>query len=160
MARSVLHRSVLSVLLALVLAGSVAFVIVAGRAGSAPDLARGVDGVAAWLHDMTGECGEVRRDEDFTAFAGPVRAKVYTPFIAEWGTCVKPPYERLGLLVLRPGLEEAWLAAKARGEVRGDPDLVFGDGFALTGSTGMEHLGLKRLECTTTSCSFVQIEHH
>lgn len=150
----------MKVLLALFVVGSVALVLIFGRAGSTPDLARGVDGVAAWLHGMTGECGEVRRDEDFTAFAGPVRSKVYSPFIAEWGTCEKPPYERLGLLVLRPGLDEAWRAAMARGEVRGDPDLVFGDGFALTGSTGMEHLGLKRLECTPTACSLMEIKHH
>lgn len=148
------------VLLALFVAGSVALAIAVVRAEPAPDPARGVDGVAAWLHDLTGECGEVRKGEDFTAFAGPVRAKVYSPYIAEWGTCVKPPYERLGLLVLRPGLEQGWREALARGEVRGDPDLVFGDGFALTGSTGMEHLGLKRLECTPAACSFVEIKHH
>ncbi|MEV6237626.1 hypothetical protein [Lentzea sp. NPDC051838] len=147
-------------LLALFVAGSVALAIVVARAEPAPDPARGVDGIAAWLNQLTGECTDVRKNEDFAAFAGPVRSEVYGPFVAEWGTCVKPPYERLGLLVLRPGLEQAWREALARGEVRGDPDLVFGDGFALTGSTGMEHLGLKRLECTPTACSLVEIKHH
>lgn len=147
-------------LLALVVAGSVALVFVIARTGPAPDPARGVDGIAAWLEKLTGECAEVRRDNDFTAFVGSARANVYAPFVAEWGTCVKQPYERLGLLVLRPGLDEAWRNAVARGEVRGDPDLAFGDGFALTGSIGMEHLGLKRLECTPTACSFMEITHH
>ncbi|WP_156213906.1 hypothetical protein [Lentzea aerocolonigenes] len=147
-------------LVALLVVGSVACALLVARAGSAPDLTKGVGGIAAWLNDLTGECSEVRRDNDFTAFAGPVRAKVYEPFVAEWGTCVKEPYQRLGLIVLRPGVDEAWRKALARGEVRGDPDLAFGDGFALTGSIGMEHLGLKRLECTPDACSFVQIEHH
>jgi hypothetical protein len=43
------------------------------------------------------------------------------------------------------------------------PDLTcrqLGDGFALAGSIGLHHLGLKRLECTPGACSFVQIEHH
>ncbi len=148
------------VLLALFVAGSVALVFVLGRAEPVPDLTRGVDGVAAWLHQLTGECGEVKKDNDFTAFTGPVRSKVYEPFVAEWGTCAKQPYQRLGLLVLKPGLEQAWLTAVANGEVRGDPDLVFGDGFALTGSIGMEHLGLRRLECSPTACLFTEIRHH
>lgn len=148
------------VLLALIVAGSVVCAILVARAEPAPDPGKGVDGIAAWLNQLTGECTDVRKGEDFAAFAGPVRARVYGPYIAEWGTCVKPPYERLGLLVLRPGLEEGWRAALAQGEVRGDPDLVFGDGFAITGSTGMEHLGLKRLECTPTACSFIEIKHH
>ncbi|GAB2816599.1 hypothetical protein [Lentzea nigeriaca] len=148
------------VLLALFVAGSVAVAIVVVRAGSAPDPARGVDGIAAWLNQVSGGCTDVRKGGDFTAFAGPVRAKVYEPFIAEWGTCTKPPYEQLGLLVLRPGLDEAWRKALVSGEVRGDPDLVFGDGFAITGSTGMEHLGLKRLECTPAACSLTEIKHH
>lgn len=147
-------------LAALLVVGSVAFVLLVGRTEPTPDLSRGVDGVAAWLHDLTDECATVERDDDFTDFAGPVRSKVYAPFIAEWGTCAKPPYERLGLLVLRPGLEQAWRTALANGEVRGDPDLAFGDGFALTGSIGMEYLGLKRLECTPSACSLVEIKHH
>ncbi|MFI6094666.1 hypothetical protein ACIA8G_03880 [Lentzea sp. NPDC051213] len=147
-------------LLALFVIGSVALVFVLGRAEPVPDLTRGVDGVAAWLHELTGECGEVKRDNDFAEFAGPVRAEVYQPFVAEWGTCTKQPYQRLGLLVLRPGLDQAWRSAVANGRVRGDPDLVFGDGFALTGSIGMEHLGLKRLECTPTACSLMEIKHH
>jgi hypothetical protein len=147
-------------LIALLVVGSVACALLVARADPAPDLSRGVDGIAAWLNDLTGECSEVRRDNDFTSFAGPVRAKVYEPFVAEWGTCAKEPYQRLGLIVLRPGIDEAWLRALANGEVRGDPDLAFGDGFALTGSIGMEHLGLRRLECTPSACSFVQIEHH
>jgi len=148
------------VLLALFVVGAVVFVIVVGHAAPAPDPAKGVDGIASWLNEVTGECTEVRKGEDFAAFAGPVRSKVYGPFITDWATCVKPPYERLGLLVLRPGLAEAWHEALARGEVRGDPDLVFGDGFALTGSDGMEYLGLRRLECTPAACSFVEIKHH
>ena len=147
-------------LVALLVVGSVACALLVARAEPTPDLTKGVDGIAAWLNDLTGECAEVRHDNDFTAFAGPVRAKVYGPYIAEWGTCSKPPYEQLGLLVLRPGLEEGWRAALARGEVKGDPDLVFGDGFAITGSTGMEHLGLKRLECTPTACALIPIKHH
>lgn len=147
-------------ILALLVVGSVACALLVARAESTPDLTRGVDGIAAWLNDLTGECAEVQPGEDFTAFAGPVRAKVYEPFVAEWGTCTKQPYQRLGLIVLRPGLEQAWPKAVASGAVRGDPDLAFGDGFALTGSIGMEHLGLRRLECTPDACSFVQIEHH
>ena len=148
------------VLVTLFVAGSAAGAIVVARAGPAPDPAGGVDGIAAWLNQVSGDCTEVRKGGDFVAFAGPVRAKVYGPFIAEWGTCAKPPYEQLGLLVLRPGLDEAWRGALARGEVRGDPDLVFGDGFAITGSTGMEHLGLNRLECTPAACSLIPIKHH
>lgn len=147
-------------LVALLVVGSVACALFVARADPTPDLSRGVDGIAAWLNDLTGECADVRRDDDFTAFAGPVRAEVYEPYVAEWGTCTKEPYQRLGLIVLRPGIEEAWLKATASGEVRGDPDLAFGDGFALTGSIGMEHLGLRRLECTPGACSFVHIEHH
>jgi len=147
-------------LIALLVVGSVVCALLVARAEPTPDLARGVDGVAAWLHDLTGECTDVRKGDDFTAFAGQVRANVYGPFVVEWGTCRKEPYERLGLLVLRPGIDEAWRKALVSGEVRGDPDLRFGDGFALTGSTGMEHLGLKRLECTPSACSFVQIQHH
>jgi hypothetical protein len=147
-------------LLALLVVGSVAFALLVGRAEPTPDLSRGVDGIADWLHRLTDECATVRHGEDFTAFAGPVRAKVYAPYIAEWGTCSKAPYERLGLLVLRPGLEQAWRTALAKGEVRGDPDLAFGDGFALTGSEGMEYLGLNRLECTPTACSLMPIKHH
>jgi hypothetical protein len=147
-------------LAALLVVGSVAFVLLVGRAEPTPDLSRGVDGIAAWLHGLTDECTDVQRGNDFTDFAGPVRSKVYAPFIAEWGTCAKPPYERLGLLVLKPGLEQAWRTALANGEVQGDPDLAFGDGFALTGSIGMEYLGLKRLECTPTACSLMEIEHH
>lgn len=147
-------------LIALLVVGSVAGALLVARAEPAPDLTRGVDGIAAWLNDLTGECAEVRHDNDFTAFAGPVRAKVYEPFVAEWGTCTKEPYQRLGLIVLRPGIEEAWRKALVSGEVRGDPDLAFGEGFALTGWFGMEHLGLRRLECTPDRCSFVHIEHH
>lgn len=147
-------------LIALLVVVSVACALLVARAEPTPDLARGVDGIAAWLNDLTGECSEVRRDDDFTSFAGPVRSKVYEPFVAEWGTCTKQPYQRLGLIVLRPGIEQAWLRSVASGEVRGDPDLAFGDGFALTGSIGMEHLGLRRLECTPNACSYVQIQHH
>lgn len=147
-------------LIALLVVGSVACALLVARAEPTPDLARGVDGIAAWLNDLTGECSKVRKGDDFTSFAGPARAKVYEPFVAEWGTCTKEPYQRLGLIVLRPGIDQAWRAALASGEVRGDPDLAFGDGFALTGSIGMEHLGLKRLECTPGACSFVQIQHH
>lgn len=147
-------------LIALLVVGSVACALLVARADPTPDLSKGVDGIAAWLNELTGECANVRRDNDFTSFAGPVRSKVYEPFVAEWGTCTKEPYQRLGLIVLRPGIEEAWRSALTSGEVRGDPDLVFGDGFALTGSIGMEHLGLRRLECTPSACSFVQIEHH
>lgn len=147
-------------LIALLVVGSVACALLVARAEPTPDLARGVDGVAAWLHELTGECAEAEKGDDFTAFAGPVRAHVYAPFVVEWGTCRKEPYGQLGLLVLRPGIDEAWRKALVSGEVRGDPDLAFGDGFALTGSIGMEHLGLRRLECTPSACSFVQIEHH
>ncbi|MEU7476877.1 hypothetical protein AB0A63_12905 [Lentzea sp. NPDC042327] len=155
-----MRRPLTRALLALLVVGSVAFALLVGRAEPTPDLSKGVDGIAAWLNRLTDECTTVRREADFAEFAGPVRAKVYAPFIAEWGTCSKEPYERLGLLVLRPGLEEAWRAALANGEVRGDPDLAFGDGFALTGSEGMEYLGLNRLECTPTACSLVPIKHH
>ena len=102
--------------------------------------------------------------EEFAEFVGPVRAKVYVPFVAEWGTCAKPPYERLGLVVLRPGavqaIGDAWRAALGRGEVRGDPDLAFGDDFALTGSIGMENLGLRQLRCSATTCEFAPVQHH
>ncbi|WP_089920155.1 hypothetical protein [Lentzea albida] len=155
-----MRRPVMRALLALLVVGSVTFALLVGRAEPTPDLSKGVDGIAAWLHDLTDECSTVRRGDDFTEFAGPVRSKVYAPFVAEWGTCAKEPYGRLGLLVLRPGLDQAWLAALAEGEVRGDPDLAFGDGFALTGSIGMEYLGLKRLECTPSACSLREIEHH
>ncbi|MEU0877225.1 hypothetical protein ABZ345_01400 [Lentzea sp. NPDC005914] len=155
-----MKRAQKQVLVALLVVGSVVCALLVARAEPTPDLTKGVDGIAAWLHELTGECADVRKGEDFTAFVGPVRADVYLPSVVEWGTCRKQPYEQLGLIVLRPGIEEAWRNALARGEVRGDPDLAFGDGFALTGSIGMEHLGLKRLECTPGSCSFVQIEHH
>ncbi|MGW6443049.1 hypothetical protein [Lentzea sp. NPDC055074] len=155
-----MRHPVTRALVALLVVGSVAFALLVGRAEPTPDLSRGVDGIGAWLHELTDECATVKRGNDFTDFAGPVRSKVYAPFIAEWGTCAKPPYERLGLMVLKPGLEQAWRTALANGEVRGDPDLAFGDGFALTGSIGMEYIGLKRLECTPTACSLVEIKHH
>lgn len=149
-----MRKSVLAVLLL----GLVALAVTIYRGRSEPGP---LDGIA----ERTGCIGvESATAEEFAEFVGPVRAKLYLPVVAEWGTCAKPPYERLGLVVLRPGavqaIGDAWRTALARGEVRGDPDLAFGDDFALTGSIGMEGLGLRHLRCTATTCEFAPAHHH
>lgn len=112
------------------------------------------DQVGAWVESRTGECDTPRRGtiEEFAEFVGPLRAKLYAPFVAEWATCAKAPYEKLGLVVFKQGglaaLQESWKSALASGEIPDDPDFGFGAGFALTGSIGMENLGLRHLRCT------------
>lgn len=135
--------------------------------------------VAAWLQARTGGCTEPRTatPEQLAEFLGPQRAALHVPFVAEWATCAVPPYERLGLLVFRPDgaadLQRSWLQALADGSITDDPDLAFGDGFALTGYLGLEHLGLRHLRCTppdptdvdpvpaeTPGCRYTPIRHH
>lgn len=110
--------------------------------------------VGEWVREKTGECGEVtpRTIEEFADFVGPLRAKLYAPYVAEWATCKAGPYERLGLVVFQreelADFQRAWQGALAGGEVADDPDFGFGNGFALSGTLGLEVLGLHQLRCT------------
>jgi len=118
-----------------------------------PPLANPVE-VADWVHEKTGQCDEAqpRTMQEFHDFVGPLRAKLYAPYVAEWATCQAGPYERLGLVVFRRDglgdLQRAWQGALSSGEVLDDPDFGFGNGFALSGTLGLELLGLHQLRCT------------
>lgn len=146
--------------LAALLVGSVA--CSAGATGSTTTLAANALGpplatpaeVAEWVHEKTGQCDEVepRTMEEFAEFVGPLRAKLYAPYVAEWATCRAGPYERLGLVVFQreklADFQRAWQGALAGGEVSDDPDFGFGNGFALSGTLGLELLGMHQLRCT------------
>ncbi|MDU0292072.1 hypothetical protein NUG22_22910 [Saccharothrix longispora] len=112
------------------------------------------DQVAEWVEEKTGQCGEPvpRSMEEFAEFVGPLRAKLYAPYVAEWATCSAGPYERLGLVVFQrerlADFQRAWQGALSSGEVSDDPDFGFGNGFALSGTLGLELLGLHTLRCT------------
>jgi len=136
--------------------GLIVVAMVVGLAGcSSVDPASGsaVD-VGRWVSARTGECESPRVGtlEEFAAFVGPLRAKLYAPYVSEWATCAVAPYEKLGLVVIRPSrmkdFEEGWKASLEAGEVRGDPDFGFGEGFAVSATTGLERLGLRYLRCT------------
>jgi hypothetical protein len=141
------RHGVTSVIAALVLGSAAACAAVDPGTGSAAD-------VGAWVEARTGECTSPRAAslEEFAEFVGPLRAKLYAPYVAEWATCSVAPYEKLGLVVFRPErlveFQSAWKASLAAGEVSGDPDFAFGDGFALSATTGLERLGLRYLRCT------------
>jgi hypothetical protein len=132
---------------ALVVGSAVACTAVDPTTGSAAE-------VGAWVRARTGECVDPKAAtiEQFADFVGPLRAKLYAPYVAEWATCSVSPYEKLGLVVFRPdrmaAFQESWKASVAAGEVRGDPDFAFGKGFALSATTGLERLGLRYLRCT------------
>ncbi|MFD1146563.1 hypothetical protein [Saccharothrix hoggarensis] len=110
--------------------------------------------VAAWVEEKTGQCDEVasRSIEEFADFVGPLRAKLYAPYVVEWSTCQAGPYERLGLVVFQreklADFQRAWQGALSSGEVSDNPDFGFGNGFALSGTLGLELLGLHELRCT------------
>lgn len=133
-------------------------VIVAMVLGSVACCATGPDtgsatGVGEWVRVRTGECADPVPGtiEQFAEFVGPLRAKLYAPYVAEWATCEVKPYEKLGLVVFHRDrmaeFEKSWRAALDGGEVRDDPDFAFGDGFALSATTGLERLGLDYLRC-------------
>jgi hypothetical protein len=109
--------------------------------------------VGAWVHAKTGECENPQKQtiEEFANFVGPLRAKLYAPYIEEWATCAVSPYEKLGLVVLRgerrTEFQKAWKTSLTTGEITDDPDFAFGNGFALTATTGLERLGLRYLHC-------------
>ncbi len=117
-----------------------------------PPLATPAD-VAEWVHEQTGECDDPqpRTMDEFAEFVGPLRTRLYAPYVAEWATCRAGPYERLGLVVFhrdRLGdFQRAWQGALSSGEVSDDPDFGFGNGFALSGTLGLEVLGLHQLRC-------------
>ena len=110
--------------------------------------------VGKWVREKTGECDEVvpRTMDEFTEFVGPLRAKLYAPYVAEWATCEAGPYERLGLVVFQreklTDFQRSWQGAMSAGEVSDNPDFGFGNGFALSGTLGLELLGLHELRCT------------
>ncbi|GAA1275966.1 hypothetical protein [Saccharothrix xinjiangensis] len=110
--------------------------------------------VGEWVHEKTGECTEVqpRTMAEFDEFVGPLRSRLYAPYVVEWGTCRVGPYERLGLVIFQreklADLQRAWQGARSTGEVADDPDFGFGNGFALSGTVGLEALGLHHLRCT------------
>ncbi|MGW4110817.1 hypothetical protein ACWEFJ_08050 [Actinosynnema sp. NPDC004786] len=120
--------------------------------------------VGQWVREKTGQCDEVvpRSMEEFADFVGPLRAKLYAPYVAEWGTCSAGPYERLGLVVFQreklKDFQQAWQGAMAAGEVSDNPDFGFGNGFALSGTLGLELLGLHDLRCTPVGPDEV-VEH-
>ncbi|GGP77188.1 hypothetical protein [Saccharothrix coeruleofusca] len=115
--------------------------------------------IAEWLREKTGECAqaEQRTMEQFAEFLGPLRTKLYAPYVAEWATCKVGPYERLGLVVFHRDrlaeFQKSWQAARASGEVGDDPDFGFGNGFALSGTLGLESLGLHHLRCSPAAGS-------
>ena len=119
-------------------------------------------GVADWVQVRTGECADPVPGtiEQFVEFVGPLRAKLYAPFVAEWATCEVKPYEKLGLVVFHRDrlaeFQESWRAAIKDGVVKDDPDFAFGDGFALTATTGLERLGLNYLRCAEVPDRCVQ----
>ncbi|WP_033438083.1 hypothetical protein [Saccharothrix sp. NRRL B-16314] len=140
------------------LVGSVACSSATGSTGLAanalgPPLATSSE-VGEWVQEKTGQCDEVvpRTMEEFSEFVGPLRAKLYAPYVAEWATCEAGPYERLGLVVFQreklADFQHAWQAALTSGEVSDNPDFGFGNGFALSGTLGLELLGLHDLRCT------------
>ncbi|MFE9747731.1 hypothetical protein ACFYOT_22735 [Saccharothrix saharensis] len=118
-----------------------------------PPLATSAE-VGRWVEEKTGQCDEVapRTMQEFADFVGPLRAKLYAPYVAEWATCAAGPYERLGLVVFQreklKDFQQAWQGAMASGEVSDNPDFGFGNGFALSGTLGLELLGLHELRCT------------
>ncbi|NUT47140.1 MAG: hypothetical protein HOV94_07465 [Saccharothrix sp.] len=109
--------------------------------------------VGEWVAEKTGQCDEVvpRSMEEFAEFVGPLRAKLYAPYVAEWGTCSAGPYERLGLVVFQreklADFQRAWQGAMASGEIADNPDFGFGNGFALSGTLGLDVLGMHDLRC-------------
>jgi hypothetical protein len=128
--------------------------LVAGSAACAADPGTGsATEVGAWVHTRTGECSSPRAAslEEFEEFVGPLRAELYAPFVEEWATCAVAPYEKLGLVVFQSGrmreFQESWKAALASGKVTDNPDFAFGDGFAVSATTGLERLGLRYLHC-------------
>lgn len=107
-----------------------------------------------WVRDTTGECAEVSPADmdDLADYLGPTRVEWYRPFVAEWATCRIAPYDKLGLVVFKPGqqqaLQEFWLRGLRSGEIGDNPDWAFGNGFAITaGPLGTERLGLHYLWC-------------
>ncbi|MFI9009265.1 hypothetical protein ACIGNX_18755 [Actinosynnema sp. NPDC053489] len=110
--------------------------------------------VGQWVREKTGQCDEVvpRTMAEFADFVGPLRAKLYAPYVAEWSTCSAGPYERLGLVVFQrdklADFQRSWQGALSAGEVADNPDFGFGNGFALSGTLGLELLGLHELRCT------------
>lgn len=111
--------------------------------------------LAAWVRERTGECADLApaSTADLAEYLGPVRVRWYEPFVAEWATCAIEPYDRLGLVLFKPGhqraLQEFWARGLASGELTENPDWAFGDGFAVTaGPLGTERLGLRYLWCT------------
>lgn len=118
-----------------------------------PPLATSAE-VGKWVEEKTGQCDEVvpRSMEEFAEFVGPLRAKLYAPYVAEWSTCEAGPYERLGLVVFQRDklgdFQRSWQGAISSGEVSDNPDFSFGNGFALSGALGLELLGLHELRCT------------
>ncbi|NUT91675.1 MAG: hypothetical protein HOY78_06545 [Saccharothrix sp.] len=137
--------------------------------------------VAAWVQEKTGECDEAtdRTIEEFAEFVGPLRATLYAPFVDKWATCKAGPYERLGLVVFQreklADFQRSWQEAMKAGQISDNPDFGFGNGFALSGTIGLELLGLHQLTCTPTppppsaghtlpaetpGCTYVQFEGH
>ncbi len=141
-----MRHGVTLVIAALVLGSAAACATVDPGTGSASD-------VGNWVRAKTGECTspQPRSVAEFADFVGPLRAKLYAPFVEEWATCSVAPYEKLGLVKFQAGrmkdFQESWKAALASGEVTDDPDFAFGDGFALSATTGLERLGLRYLHC-------------
>ncbi|PRY38750.1 hypothetical protein [Umezawaea tangerina] len=131
-----------------------ALVVGASACGAADPTTGSAADVGAWVRAKTGECEAPRAAtiEEFADFVGPLRAKLYAPYVSEWATCEVVPYKKLGLVVFRrdglAAFQEGWKASVAAGEVHGDPDFAFGEGFALSATTGLERLGLRYLRCT------------
>jgi hypothetical protein len=136
--------------------------------------------VSAWVQRSTDECRDVKpaSKQELADYLGPLRYSWYEPFVAEWATCSVKPYAKLGLVVFKPGqqqaLQEFWQRGMSAGELTGNPDWAFGNGFAITaGELGIERLGLRYLWCTPVDvpnadtvaadvdgCTFVTWQHH
>lgn len=127
----------------------------AGRTGT-PALSqpvRSMDELSAWVREATGECTPLTPASmtELGEYLGPVRMGWYLPFVAEWATCGIAPYDRLGLVLFKPGkqreMQEFWLRGLASGEITDNPDWAFGNGFAITAGPLGAELGLHYLWC-------------
>ncbi|MCP2330406.1 MULTISPECIES: hypothetical protein [Actinoalloteichus] len=136
--------------------------------------------LASWVAEETGECADPTpaSEEEFRDFVGPLLIGLYEPYVAEWATCAVPPHDKLGLVIFDPDrfteFQESWRDAVEEGEVRGNPDWSFGNGFAVTsGPTGAEEMGLHYLWCAPVDiedahlipadaegCDFAHHGHH
>jgi hypothetical protein len=154
----------------------------AGSSGT-PALGQPVESMrdlSTWVQRATGECASVSGAtmDDLADYLGPTRVPWYEPYVAEWATCAIEPYDKLGLVLFKPGqqreLQASWLRGLRSGRITDNPDWAFGNGFAITaGPLGAERLGLRYLWCEPVEvpdaetipadvdgCVYATVDHH